>query len=76
MTIIQKFLFALIILQNDGTVKFEQHLLIDECPPQELITMAMDARVEEGEFLSWNGICYPLLLPKPDTAKEKEVLAL
>jgi|TARA_R100000808_G_C2106031_1_gene121595 hypothetical protein len=64
MAVIQKFILVLIMLQPDGEFKIKSQL-ITECPPAETITMLMNAREAQGEFISWDGSCFPLVFKKP-----------
>lgn len=64
MEVIQKFLMILVILNHDGTFTFEKTLVDSGCPPAELIMINMNTRQQAGEFVSWDGSCFPLVFKK------------
>jgi hypothetical protein len=64
MEIIQKFLLILVTLNHDGSFSYEKTLVNDGCPPAELITINMNTRQKAGEFVSWDGLCFPLIFKK------------
>ena len=66
MAVIQKFLMILVLYHADGTFTYEKTLVDGGCPPIELVQMNMNARRNKGEFVDYDGKCFPLLFRKAD----------
>jgi hypothetical protein len=64
MPIIQKFLLILVLMHTDGSFTFEKTLVNGGCPSPEIIMMNMNVRQKKGEFVSWDGSCFPLMINK------------
>ncbi len=64
MPVVQKFLLILVLMHTDGSFTFEKKLVDGGCPPPEVILMLMDSRREKGEFVDWDGNCFPLTFNK------------
>ena len=64
MPVIQKFLLILILMNSDGSFTFEKNLVGGGCPPPETILMLMNARRDKGEFVDWDGHCFPVVFKK------------
>jgi hypothetical protein len=67
MPVIQKFLLILVLMHTDGSFTFEKRLVDGGCPPPELILMLMESRREKGEFIDWDGNCFPVVFKKAST---------
>ena len=61
MPVIQKFLMILVLYHADGTFTYEKTLVDHGCPPIEIIQMNMNIRREKGEFVDYDGKCFPLI---------------
>lgn len=51
-----KLVFMLFVLQNDGTVKPSVHV-VEECPPEEYVYLAMEEKIKEREIKAWAASC-------------------
>ena len=51
-----KLVFMLFVLHNDGTVKPSVHI-VQECPPQEYVYLAMEEKLKEKEIKAWAASC-------------------
>tara|TARA_B100001250_G_scaffold413717_2_gene448782 strand:+ start:2807 stop:3013 length:207 start_codon:yes stop_codon:yes gene_type:complete len=67
MAVVQKFLMILVLMNADGSFTYEKTLVDGGCPPAELILMNMNARQKSGEFVAWDGSCFPLVFRKAGT---------
>lgn len=64
MAVVQKFLLILVLMHTDGSFTFEKRLVDGGCPPPESILMIMNSRRKKGEFVDWDGNCFPLAFQK------------
>ena len=67
MAVIQKFLWIVVLLHTDGSFSFEKRLVDGGCPPREIVMINMDMRQKKGEFVSWDGTCFPVVFKKEQT---------
>ena len=51
-----KLVFMLFVLHNDGTVKPSVHV-VEECPPEEYVYLAMEEKIKEREIKAWAASC-------------------
>ncbi len=68
MPVVQKFLLILVLMQHDGSFTYEKTLIDSGCPPRELIMINMNTRQKAGEFVSWDGSCFPILFTRGPSA--------
>ena len=51
-----KLVFMLFVMHNDGTIKPSVHM-VEECPPQEYVYLAMEEKLKEKEIKAWAASC-------------------
>jgi hypothetical protein len=51
-----KLVFMLFVMHNDGTIKPSVHI-VEECPPQEYVYLAMEEKLKEKEIKAWAASC-------------------
>ena len=51
-----KLVFMLFVMHNDGTIKPSVHM-VEECPPQEYVYLAMEEKIKEREIKAWAASC-------------------
>lgn len=68
MAVVQKFLLIIVLMHQDGSFTYEKTLSDVNCPPRELIMINMNTRQKAGEFVSWDGSCFPILFTKGPSA--------